>query len=167
MRLATVLGMCTLAYVVPGCNTSSTDGGEGGSSGTGGSAGAGGGAGGSGGTGGACDGACGSPSDFSGTWTGTYQCTFRTSSCGTTFGGDITLEVTQDGCAATYSDGTDTFTGSVCGDTFDFEKTAGDPGSTESGLVTLLTPTTARKESTFVSTDGSNCTGDCADNLSR
>jgi hypothetical protein len=164
MRLVAVLGMCMFGYVLPGCETdegSGTDGGvDGGTGGTGGT----GGAGGTG--GGACDEACGSPGDFSGTWTGTYQCTPSPSTCGQPFGGEIDIEVTQEGCSATYSDGTDTFSGSVCGDVFTFDKTAGPPGSTESGTFTLLSSTTAKKESTYVSTD-SDCTGDCEDNLSR
>ena len=123
-----------------------------------------GGAGGTGGTGGTCGEGCGSPSDFSGTWTGTYECTFRDALCGEPFGGDITLMVTQNGCAATYSDEEATYEGSVCGNVFEFE--GGGPGYTESGTLTLVTPNEATKESTFVNT-GDSCTGDCADVLSR
>jgi hypothetical protein len=162
MRFVAVLGMCVFAYVLPGCDVS--EGGSGGSGGTGGTGGTGGMAG-TGGTGGTCDEDCGSPSDFSGTWTGTYQCTFRTNDCGEPFGGEITLEVTQDGCSATYSDdGDGTFAGRVCGDVFEFE--GGGPGYTESGTLTLVTPNMAMKHSTFVNTEG-GCTGDCDDDLSR
>jgi len=116
------------------------------------------------GTDGTCGAGCGIPSDFSGTWTGTYECTFRTAECGGTFGGDITFEVEQDGCSATYSDGEASYPGRVCGDVFTFD--GGGPGFTESGTLTLVTPNTARKESIFVNTDG-GCTGDCNDNLFR
>lgn len=154
MRFVVVLGMSAFAYVLPGCESDSgeslgTDGGVDGGT-----------------DGGTCDEACGSPSDFAGTWTGTFQCTYRTSDCGTFFGDDIELEVMQDGCSATYSDGFATFAGDVCGDAFTFHLTeGGDPGSTETGTLTLTAPNEAHKESTFVSADG--CTGDCLDDLSR
>jgi len=117
-----------------------------------------------GGTDGTCGAGCGSPSDFSGTWTGTYECTFRRAECGGTFGGDITFEVMQNGCSATYSDGEASYSGRVCGDIFTFE--GGGPGYTESGVLTLVTPNKAMKESVFVNTEG-GCTGDCDDDLSR
>jgi hypothetical protein len=149
---------CTLAGGESGtCQSGSCMSGAGGTGGSGGTGGAGG-------TDGTCGEGCGSPSDFSGTWTGTYECTFREDQCGEPFGGEIALEVTQNGCSATYSDGDATFAGSVCGDVFEFE--GGGPGYTESGILTLVTPNMAMKESTFVNTEG-NCTGDCEDNLSR
>jgi hypothetical protein len=116
-----------------------------------------GGAGGSGGTDGTCD-------DFSGTWTGTFQCIYRDpSECGQPFGGDIDIEVMQQGCDATYSDGSDTFAGTVSDNVFEFHETSDPP--TETGTLTLLTPNTAHKESTFTTSSG--CIGDCEDDLSR
>ncbi len=160
------LGDCRGSSCLPGYELMCTNGicdctsGSGGTGGSGGSAGTGG----SGGTDGTCGAGCGSPSDFSGTWTGTYECTFRDAECGEPFGGDITLMVMQNGCAATYSDEEATYAGSVCGNVFEFE--GGGPGYTESGALTLVTPNEATKESTFVNT-GDSCTADCADVLSR
>jgi hypothetical protein len=111
-----------------------------------------------------CTGICDCCSDFSGTWTGTYACTFREDQCGEPFGGEIMLEVTQDGCSATYTDEEATFEGDVSGDVFEFE--GGGPGYTESGTLTLVAPNMAMKASTFVNTED-NCTGDCEDDLSR
>lgn len=122
-----------------------------------------GGTGGAGGTGGTCGEGCGSPSDFSGTWTGTYECT-PDPTCGEPSGGPITLEVTQNGCSATYTDGEATFAGSVCGDVFEFE--GGGDGYTESGTLMLVAPNMAMKESRYDNTVG-DCGGDCADDLSR
>jgi len=106
---------------------------------------------------------CDAPVDFSGTWTGTYQCG---NSCGVPFGGDVTLTVTQDGEDASYVDGSgDTYTGRVCGDTFHFERIDGD--EIERGTMTLDGPDSATKRSTWRGTSPPHCSGDCVDVLTR
>jgi len=106
---------------------------------------------------------CDAPADFSGTWTGTYQCG---NSCGAPFDGDVTITVTQDGEDASYVDQSgDTYTGRVCGDAFHFERIDGD--EIERGTMTLDGPDAATKRSTWRGTSPPHCSGDCVDVLTR
>jgi hypothetical protein len=103
------------------------------------------------------------PASFAGAWVGTFQCT---SICTGSFGGDITLEVAQDGQRARYTDdGGDYFSGTVCGREFRF--TRNDPGETETGTLTLNANGTASKRSRYRATSPPFCSGDCADELRR
>jgi len=102
------------------------------------------------------------PADFSGTWTGTYECS---SSCGPAFGSAITLTVIQDGRSASYSDGEATFEGSVCGNELRFgRETALDQ---EHGKLTLAANGTAVKTSTYRSKMEPFCHGQCTDSLQK
>lgn len=107
-------------------------------------------------------GVCDSPGDFAGTWTGTYNCN---NSCGDDFGGQITINVNQDGEVASYSDGEATFTGTVCGNHFRFERITA--GEIERGTLTLDGPNEATKRSTWRSTSFPFCNGNCVDVLTR
>ena len=98
------------------------------------------------------------PSDFSGTWSGTYSCT---GSCPES--GAITLTVTQDGSSASYSDGSASYSGHICGDVFSFRGGAG--GYDESGKLTLTGPNSATKNSFFRASP--ICSGSCVDSLTR
>lgn len=109
------------------------------------------------------EGNCSSPSNFAGTWNGTYQCG---NDCGTPFGGDVQLVVTQNGTQASYTDqGGDTFSGVVCGDMFRFEYTGTD--FVERGTLTLDGPNAATKRSTWRSTTAPYCGGNCVDYVTR
>ena len=109
------------------------------------------------------EGNCSSPSNFAGTWNGTYECG---DSCNTLFGGNIQLVVTQSGTEASYTDdGGDSFSGVVCGNMFRFEYTGTD--FVERGTLTLDGPNIATKRSTWRSTTEPYCGGDCVDYLTR
>lgn len=109
------------------------------------------------------EGNCGSPTNFAGTWNGTYECG---NSCDMPFGGDVQLVVTQNGTQATYTDqGGDTFAGVVCGNMFRFEYTGTD--FVERGTLTLDGPNTATKRSTWRSTTAPYCGGNCVDYVTR
>lgn len=111
-------------------------------------------------------GECGDPSDFSGTWSGTYTCTEDESD--TPFGGSITLTVTQDENNASYTDDNgDTYTGQVCGDVFRFDRdNEFSDIETERGTLTLDSSTTATKRSTYRVINGEE-SGNCIDDLTR
>lgn len=107
---------------------------------------------------------CGSPTNFAGTWAGTYTC--GNSCTGQPFGGAIQLTVEQKGNSWSYTDEDGaTFTGSVCGDTFRFERLT-DP-EIERGVMTLDGGDSATKRSTWRTTSDPICGGDCVDILSR
>jgi hypothetical protein len=109
------------------------------------------------------EGSCASPADFAGAWHGTYECS---NPCGDPFGGMIALTVTQNGQQASYTDdGGYTFTGRVCGDTFRFEYLGED--FLERGTLTLTSPSTAVKRSTWRNTFPPYCGGECVDYLTR
>lgn len=105
---------------------------------------------------------CGAPADFSGLWTGTYQCG---NSCGGGFGGDIQLTITQSGSTASYVDDEGyVYTGRVCGNVFRFERV--DADEIERGSIVLEDAAHATKRSTWrEQPDG--CYGDCIDLLTR
>ncbi|KAA3658608.1 MAG: hypothetical protein DWQ10_10820 [Calditrichaeota bacterium] len=106
---------------------------------------------------------CPDVADFSGMWTGTYQCG---NSCGPGFGGSITLTISQDGASATYvDDGEYSYTGTVCGDVFRFERI--DEYEKESGTLTLIDANSAVKRSTWRSRSEPTCFGNCVDSLYR
>lgn len=109
------------------------------------------------------EGRCDSPTNFSGTWNGTWGCR---NNCGVDDGGDITMVVTQDGTDASYTDqGGATYTGVVCGNMFRFEYVGED--YRERGTLTLTGANTAVKRSTWRSHTPPYCGGDCTDNLVR
>jgi hypothetical protein len=109
------------------------------------------------------EGECEEPADFSGYWSGTYQCG---NSCGESFGGPVELTVTQTGSQASYVDGwDDRYTGRVCGEVFRFERI--EEGEIERGTLTLTGPNTAVKRSTWRSRGAPYCWGDCVDELTR
>lgn len=109
------------------------------------------------------EGQCDPPADFSGVWTGTYQCS---NFCGDGFGGAIELTVTQSGSQASYTDdGGATFTGRVCGSAFRFERITGE--EIERGTLTLTGPGTAVKRSTWRGRTSPYCWGNCVDQLTR
>ena len=99
------------------------------------------------------------PGDFDGQWSGTYSCT---GSCPDP-GGPITLSVNQDGETATYSDGSASYSGTICGDVFSFR--GGNMSYDESGKLTLTGPDSATKTSFFRSS--AFCSGRCTDILTR
>jgi hypothetical protein len=103
--------------------------------------------------------------DFSGTWTGTYQCS---NSCtGQPFGGVSQITVTQDGAGrASYTDdGSETFSGTACGNEFRFVRNASQ--STERGVLRLTAAGRAEKRSTWRYSMSPYCGGECVDTLSR
>ncbi len=106
------------------------------------------------------------PADIAGVWIGTYSCN---DACNVPFGGDITITITQNGSAATYTDDSGiTYSGFVCGNVFAF--TLVTPSLyTESGTLTLLPDGTAIKESTFNRNPPfDNCNrGTCVDMFTR
>ncbi len=107
---------------------------------------------------------CGTTSNFNGVWTGTYSCG---NSCGSEFGGDVQITITQNGNNATYTDDSgDTYTGKICGDVFTFDR-INSPGETEGGTLVLTDATHAVKNSTWRETFSPFCTGDCLDSLVR
>ena len=100
------------------------------------------------------------PAQMAGYWTGPYFCS---DSCGGGFSSEITLQITQDGFSASYTDTEEaSYNGTVCGNKFTFN--GGGPGFTEEGVFTLLDNGTATKTSAWVSNDGF-CQGECEDNL--
>jgi len=105
------------------------------------------------------------PADISGVWTGTYSCTGDPCSDDED-DHDITLTVTQreNGYSAHYEDSEASYGGTVCGNEFRFNGRG--PGYTESGVFTLVSPTTAVKESQWHNDDGP-CGGRCRDTLRR
>jgi hypothetical protein len=105
---------------------------------------------------------CGTPANFGGTWSGEFTCG---NSCGGPFGGPIELTVTQNGSAASYSDGSTTFSGKICGNVFRFETQ--DASSMERGTMTMNPDGSAEKRSTWRTTIEPICEGDCTDNLTR
>lgn len=106
---------------------------------------------------------CPTPSNFSGDWAGNYLCG---NSCGSEFGGDVTLTVTQDGASAQYVDGGgDVYTGTICGTKFRFERI--DLDEIERGTMTLIDATHAVKHSTWRGRNYPYCWGDCTDTLTR
>ncbi len=98
------------------------------------------------------------PSDLSGIWSGNYVCT---GSCPET--GMVTLTVTQNGSEASYSDGSASYSGHVCGDVFSFQ--GGSTTYDESGKLTLTAPNSATKTSFFRSSP--SCSASCTDTLTR
>jgi hypothetical protein len=98
------------------------------------------------------------PADFDGDWSGNYSCTGTCSDPG----GPITLTVNQNGDEATYSDGSASYNGFVCGDTFSFR--GGNAGYDESGKLVLTGSNTATKTSTYREPT-SMCSGSCTDIL--
>jgi hypothetical protein len=105
---------------------------------------------------------CGSPANFAGRWVGTYSCG---NSCGSAFGGEIEIIVSQNGAIASYSDDETTFTGTVCGNRFRFERVTA--GEIERGTLTLDGPDQATKRSTWRGTSYPWCQGNCVDVLTR
>lgn len=106
---------------------------------------------------------CESPTNFAGVWSGTYQCG---NSCGGVFGDTVHITVTQNGNTASYVDDIgDTYTGTVCGNLFRFERV--DPDEIERGSLTLDDSTHATKRSTWRDTSPPHCTGNCVDILAR
>ncbi len=106
------------------------------------------------------------PSDLSGFWEGTYECSF---SCDPAFieKDSICLEIVQDGAQATYTDGWAEFGGTVCGDTFRFSggSSTGDDTCSESGkFVMAADGETATKSSNWTS---GACGGHCEDILEK
>lgn len=100
------------------------------------------------------------PVQMAGYWTGPYFCS---DSCSGGFSNDITLQITQDGFSASYTDFEEaSYNGTVCGNKFTFN--GGGPGFTEEGVFTLLGNGTATKTSAWVSDDGL-CQGECEDSL--
>ncbi|MGI9317628.1 MAG: hypothetical protein ACR2QW_09875, partial [bacterium] len=78
-------------------------------------------------------------------------------------GGPITLTVNQNGDEATYSDGSASYSGFVCGDVFSFR--GGNTAYDESGKLTLTGPNSATKTSFF--RQSPFCSGSCTDYLTR
>jgi len=106
---------------------------------------------------------CDTPADFSGVWSGTYQCG---NSCGSSFGGDVEITITQSGTTASYVDGGgDEYFGTVCGNIFKFERIEAD--EIERGALTLNSFDSATKRSTWRGTNPPHCGGDCLDQLTR
>jgi hypothetical protein len=105
---------------------------------------------------------CGTPANFAGAWTGIYECG---NSCGNPFADEIEITVTQNGTSASYSDGSATFTGTVCGNRFRFERVTG--SEIERGTLTLEDGNHATKRSTWRSTQPPWCGGNCVDVLTR
>jgi hypothetical protein len=106
---------------------------------------------------------CATPAAFAGTWSGTYQCSDGCS--GKPFGGKIELVVTQNGTSASYSDGDDVYTGTICGNLFRFERH--DEFEIERGTMTLTDANHAIKRSTWRLTNPPYCSGNCEDVLTR
>ena len=108
--------------------------------------------------------ACDSPLNFAGDWMGNYQC--GNSCTGEPFGGLIHLNVIQNGTSASYTDYIgDTFTGTICGNTFRFERSQAQ--EYERGTMTLNADGSATKRSTWRTTTEIPCGGNCIDNLTR
>lgn len=106
---------------------------------------------------------CVLPSDFAGTWIGTYGCG---NSCASPFGGEVALTITQNGSSAQYIDrGGDHYTGSICGNKFRFERV--DVDEIERGTMTLIDANHAIKHSTWRGRIYPYCWGDCTDTLTR
>ena len=105
------------------------------------------------------------PANFAGTWTGEYAC--DNVGCGDE-SGPIELTITQTGHSARYVDDSGAaYSGTVCGDEFAFDGGVEGPGGyVEKGRFTMNSDGTLRKESSFVTNDGS-CRGDCEDSLER
>lgn len=108
------------------------------------------------------EGACSTPADFSGVWAGTYECG---NSCGSPFSGDIEITIAQDGHSASYSDGGDPFTGTVCGNRFRFERIQDD--EIERGTLTFYDSNTLIKRSQWRGRTAPYCTGSCYDVFTR
>lgn len=97
-----------------------------------------------------------SPAYLGGVWTGDYSCD---SSCDDE-SGTVRFTLLQDGYSATYSDGSASYEGTVCGNIFEYS--GGGPGYTESGTFTLNSNGTGSKTSRYQSTYDS-CSGTCSD----
>jgi hypothetical protein len=109
-------------------------------------------------------GSCAPLANFSGPWHSVYSCT---SSAAPTDSGEFDLTITQSGDAASYTDSGTTFSGKVCKNVWTFSSSKqldGGGVETESGTLTLLTPTTAERKSTW---QGPGAHGDCTDQLTR
>jgi len=109
---------------------------------------------------------CAPPSaDFSGPWSGTYQCS---NTCtGQPFGGPVALTVTQaaDGSAHYTDDGGATYSGSVCGNEFRFVHNG--TQETEQGRFTLSAGGNGEKRSSWRYSLSPYCGGECIDTLRR
>jgi hypothetical protein len=101
-----------------------------------------------------------SAQDIGGTWTGEFSCK---SDCGD-IGGTVSLDITQDGYTATYTDGYAYYEGTVCGNTFTF--VGASESATEGGVFTLNPDGGASKSSEYKDIYDS-CTGTCSDTLMR
>lgn len=106
------------------------------------------------------------PMDMFGHWEGTYSCT---NTCGEGESGDVSLEITQDGVQASYTDEAGaSYAGAVCGSSFVFaggvEGGDGLDGYFESGQLTVIDEETATKSSWWTS---GTCGGLCTDQLHR
>jgi len=96
------------------------------------------------------------PVYLGGVWEGDYSCE---SLCGNE-NGTVRLTLLQDEYSATYTDGSASYEGTVCGNIFEFS--GGGTGYTESGTITLNSDGTASKTSRYQSTVDA-CTGTCSD----
>lgn len=104
---------------------------------------------------------CDTTGNLAGRWVGPYTCTNVGSSSET---GTVSLSVLQAGDTAFYwDDGGAIYFGSVCGDTF--YHVGGGGTYTETGRLTRTGPTTATKESSWVSTYDLGQHGVCTDHL--
>jgi hypothetical protein len=109
-------------------------------------------------------GACAPIANFSGPWHSVYSCT---SSAGPGDSGEFDLTITQTGDTASYADSGTTFSGKVCKSVWTFSSSKQLDGGgieTETGTLTLLTPNTAERKSTW---QGPGAHGDCTDQLTR
>lgn len=102
------------------------------------------------------------PEAVAGMWSGSYVCS---DTCNPDQEpGMVTLSILQAGETAIYfDDGGAFYFGSVCGPSFRF--VGGHPTYSEWGVFTRTGETTATKESTWSSSLGDNCGGDCSDDL--
>jgi hypothetical protein len=96
------------------------------------------------------------PENMEGVWEGDYSCT---GTCGDT-DGYVSLTIVQDEYSASYTAGSASYEGTVCGNTFKFS--GGGPGFTESGTFILNNDGTGSKTSNYQNTDDS-CSGTCSD----
>jgi hypothetical protein len=113
---------------------------------------------------GVAEGNCGTPTDFSGRWAGTYEC--GNSCTGESFGDTVEIVVTQDGNNAYYIDlMNETYSGTICGNLFRFEHIGEE--FIERGTLILTDENHATKRSTWRGTSPPYCFGSCVDVLTR
>jgi len=120
---------------------------------------------------------CNKPLEIiAGTWIGKFTCINSpvnpnsVITCDDDIDEDVSLTITQNGDRATYNDGTATYSGTVCGDHFNFNggiEISEFVGFDESGKFVMNDDDrTAFKESKWLERDDS-CMGTCTDSLTR